>query len=201
MSNKVFIGLTAIVVVIAGIFIFTSKSKLPPAPKVTASLSSLSTSAAPWPAEETHLADRLKSIGLSLLGAEGSAQHIHAHLDIVIHGQVVTVPGQIGIPPIGGITPVHTHDTSGIIHIESPDANATYTLGQFFDIWGVRLTDTSIGGYADNSTNTLVVYDNGKKVSDPVNLALAKHNEIVITYGTAGQLPSIPKSYKFPSGL
>ncbi len=199
MSNKVFWGLIVVVLIVVGVFIGTRKSNTPPPPKVVASLSSLNTGPAPWPAEYQRLADRLKAIDIPLLGAEGSAQHIHAHLDIVINGQPVQVPADIGI--YNGITPVHTHDASGIIHIESPDANATYTLGQFFDIWGVKLTDNSIGSYADNSSDTLVVYDNGKKVNDPVNLALRKHHEIVVTYGTASQLPSIPKSYNFPSGL
>ncbi len=187
--------------IVVGIFIATHKSNLPPPPKITASLSSLSTSQAPWQPEYSHLADRLKADSLSLLGAEGSATHIHAHLDIYIHGQQLAVPAEIGIPTTGGITPVHTHDTSGIIHIESPDYNASYTLSQFFDIWGVKLTDTSIGGYADDATNKLALYDNGKAVQDPANLALAKHHEIVITYGTAQEQPHIAKSYNFPSGL
>lgn len=199
MSNKVFIGLIAVVVIVVGVFIATHKSNIPPPPKVTASLSSLSTSQAPWQPEYIHLADRLKAINIPLLGAEGSAQHIHAHLDIFVHGQPVTVPADIGI--YNGITPVHTHDTSGVIHIESPDANAIYTLSQFFDIWGVKLTNTSIGGYINDGANKIVVYDNGKSVQDPANLALAKHHEIVIIYGTAQEQPHIAKSYNFPSGL
>jgi hypothetical protein len=199
MSNKVFIGLIAVVVIVVGIFFATHKSSYAPPPNVTASLSSLSTSQAPWQPEYTHLADRLKAINIPLLGAEGTAQHIHAHLDIYIHGQPATVPAEIGI--YNGITPVHTHDTSGIIHIESPDASAIYTLGQFFDIWGVKLTSTSIGGYISDATNKLAVYDNGKPVKNPANLALAKHHEIVIAYGSAQEQPSIAKSYNFPSGL
>ena len=199
MSNKVFVGLIAIVVVVIGIIFATHKSNLPPLPKVTASLSSLSTSQAPWQPEYTHLANRLNAINIPLLGAEGSAQHIHAHLDIFIHGQPVTVPADIGI--YNGITPVHTHDTSGIVHIESPDANAVYTLGQFFDIWGVKLTSSSIGGYVNDATDKLAVFDNGKPIQDPASLALAKHHEIVITYGTAQEQPYVAKSYNFPSGL
>lgn len=199
MSNKVFIGVIAVVVIAVGIFIDTHKPNYAPPPNSPASLSSLSTSQAPWQPEYTHLADRLKAINIPLLGAEGSAQHIHAHLDIYIHGQSVTVPADIGI--YNGITPIHTHDSSGIIHIESPDANATYTLGQFFDIWGVKLTNTSIGGYANNATDKLTAYDNGKIVNNLVNLVIAKHQEIVITYGTTHEQRSIPKTYHFPSGM
>lgn len=33
------------------------------------------------------------------------------------------------------MSPLHTHDTSGTIHVES-NSYRTYTLGQFLDIWG-----------------------------------------------------------------
>lgn len=203
MSNKSFFLLIVIIVVgVVGFIVFGVKGKpMPKQAPVVSSLSSLNTGPAPWQPEYSHLADRLKAADLTLLGAEGSATHIHAHLDIYIHGQQLAVPAEIGIPSTGGITPVHTHDTSGIIHIESPDYNASYTLVQFFDIWGVKLTDTSIGGYANDAADKLVVYDNGKAVKDPVNLNLSKHHEIVITYGTSKETPSIPKSYSFPAGL
>ena len=42
------------------------------------------------------------------------------------------------------IAALHTHDASGIVHIESPDKR-DYTLGQFFDVWGVRLSSTCLG--------------------------------------------------------
>jgi hypothetical protein len=205
-SGKLFYGLgLLVVIVLAGIFLVVGKSKSSPAPQTapqtSASLASLNTGPAPWPPEYQHLSNRLQAINLPLLGAEGSALHIHVHLDIFVNGKVVTVPAAIGIPPSGGITPVHTHDTTGIIHIESPDAHATYTLGQLFDIWGVKLTDISLGGYISNSAQKLIVYSNGAEVSDPVNLAFKAHEEIAISYGTARQLTSIPTTYQFPEGL
>ena len=54
---------------------------------------------APWPPEYLYLADRLPSLGLTTLGQEGVATHIHAHLDIFVNGKRVTVPPQIGINP------------------------------------------------------------------------------------------------------
>lgn len=46
--------------------------------------------------------------------------HIHAHLDIFVDGTPFTVPSQIGIDPEGRcLYWLHTHDDSGIIHIES----------------------------------------------------------------------------------
>jgi hypothetical protein len=46
--------------------------------------------------------------------------HIHAHLNIYVNGQLMYIPPQIGIIPGKCIYWLHTHDESGIIHIESP---------------------------------------------------------------------------------
>lgn len=202
MSNKLLASIIIVVLAVLGVIFVSVSGSVTPKSTNSASLSSLSTSKAPWQPEYNHISNRLAAINMPLLGAEGTAQHIHAHLNIFIFGQPVQVPAEIGIPPSGGITPIHTHDTSGIIHIESPDAHAKYTLGEFFDVWGVKLTDTSIGGYTDNSTDKMVVYDNGQQVKDPVYLVLQAHHEIAIAYGTPSQVTSnIPKSYNFPAGL
>ena len=201
MSNKILWIVVALVVIVgAGSIVLSHHNKAANPPKRISSLSSLNSGPAPWPAEHTHLQDRMNAIGLSLLSAEGTAQHIHAHLDVYIHGKATTVPADIGIVDFG-ISPVHTHDTTGVIHIESPDANAKYTLGQFFDLWGVKLTNNSIGKYATDGTNTMTVYDNGTPVSNPTSLVLAKHHEIAVEYGTVAEQPKIPTSYKFPDGL
>jgi hypothetical protein len=51
----------------------------------------------------------------------------------------------VGSPFAVVFSPIHTHDTSGIVHIESPTVRP-FTLGQFFDVWGVRFTSDCIGG-------------------------------------------------------
>ena len=51
----------------------------------------------PWIAEIANLKARLKSINLPALTEEGTALHIHQHLDIFIDGQEVPVPADIGI--------------------------------------------------------------------------------------------------------
>ena len=102
----------------------------------------------------------------------------------------------------GFITDMHTHDTTGTIHVESPTVQ-TFTLGQFFDVWGVRLTDDSIGGYTNQADKTLKMFVNGKLYTDnPRDLALAAHQEIVIAYGVDAELPQpIPSTYNFPRDL
>jgi hypothetical protein len=170
---------------------------------VPGSLDSISTSEAPWAPETDHLKERLAAIHLPALSAEGTALHIHQHLDIFVHGKPVAVPTDIGIhnalPQF--ISPIHVHDTTGIIHVESPTVEKFY-LGQFFDIWGVRLTADCLGGYCTDATNTLTFYVNGTKyVGDPRQMELTSHQEIVATYGTPSELPNpIPATFTFPQG-
>jgi hypothetical protein len=126
--------------------------------------------------------------------------HIHAHLDIIINGVYFLVPSQIGIPG-NCFFWLHTHDESGIIHIESP-VNRDYTLGQFFDIWNKKLNNDQIFNYVANANNPLTVYVNGTKVPNGTNyrdIKLHAHDEIAIVYGTPPS--TIPSSYKFPQGI
>ncbi len=76
-------------------------------------------------------------------------EHIHAHLDIVYDGKNVTVPANIGMVQTSGILLciywLHTHDDSGLIHIEAPGGN--FTLADFFAVWGEPLSGTRVGPY------------------------------------------------------
>jgi hypothetical protein len=150
---------------------------------------------APWPPEYLYLADRLPTLGLSILSAQGTATHIHAHLDIFVNGKRVTVPPRIGIN-VGAnyLTELHTHDTRGVIHIESPKANDSFTLGQFFGEWAVFLNSNQVGGYKG-----LKWYVDGKQqAGNPAAVVLKPHQEIALVVGKAPA--KIPASYKFASG-
>jgi hypothetical protein len=99
---------------------------------------------------------------------------------------------------------LHTHDDSGIIHIESP-VNRDYTLGQFFDVWNKK-SNIPPQILNNNTTSasgktTFSVYVNGSKVNDVSykNIKLNPHDQIVLVYGTP---PSrIPSYYTFENGL
>jgi hypothetical protein len=174
----------------------------PPA-TTPAVLPGLHTGPAPWGANTADLAARLRAIGLRPLNpVEGTAVHIHQHLDLDIDGRTVPVPAFIGIDPAVGFAPLHVHDTSGVIHVESPTAHG-YTLGEFFAVWGVRFTPSCLGSYCNGGGRRLRVYVNGTlDRADPTTLVLEPHQEILVTYGTAAQVPSpIPASYRFPPGL
>lgn len=106
--------------------------------------------------------------------------HIHANLSVTVNGKSLIVPNGIGINSslwkdhsldrfgtgqnaniFGLITPamspLHTHDSSGTIHVESTEYR-NYTLGQFLNIWGIPLQGSKINLLTDgNSTEN---YDN-----------------------------------------
>ena len=187
------------------VLLLLSSHFIPSKPVVTiddpSALPGIQTTDAPWQPELANLAARLRAIDLPTLSAEGSAMHIHQHLDIFVDGKAVPLPASIGINQAAGfISPIHVHDTSGIIHVESPTVQ-TFTLGQFFDIWGVKLTAQCIGGYCADTTKSLKVYSNGTLYQgDPRELPLQSHQEIVILYGTEQEVPQIQSTYAFPAG-
>jgi hypothetical protein len=58
--------------------------------------------------------------------------HSHPNLVVTINGQGVVIPVTFdGACP----QPIHTHDSGGVLHIES-DQNQNYTLGDWFLLWG-----------------------------------------------------------------
>lgn len=135
--------------------------------------------------------------GIQCNNVEQLVSHIHAHLDIFINGQPYTIPSQIGITDKCFYW-LHTHDESGVIHIESPVAK-DYTIGQFFDIWNKKFSNTQILDNIVNGKNTLNVYVNGNKVNAGVNyrdIKLKAHDEIAVVYGKPPS--TIPSKYNFP---
>src|SRR5713226_1495048 len=112
--------------------------------------------------------------------------HFHPHLNLMIDGKPATVPSQIGIDPslwkdhsldqygmqamangMSGMAPLHTHDATGIIHVESSIIR-NYTLGQFVNIWG---------GFDTNAKAVKATVD-GAPVSDYKNIILRDGEQI-----------------------
>jgi hypothetical protein len=155
----------------------------------------------PW-AAPTDAAAAVRAAGLPMLREEGRVIHIHAHLDVSVDGQPVVVPGGIGIGwSSQGISPLHSHNASGVIHIESP-VNRAYTLGEFFTEWDVSLSPDNIGGLRAGDGKTLRVFVNGAQVTgNPAAVIINAHDEIAVIYGDPQSAGSIPSRYEFPSGL
>jgi len=141
------------------------------------------------------------------LAARAGHYMLQGHLDVFVNGKPVAVPAGIGInitdPGVkaftdtpdgstayGGITgcgqpcisPLHTHDNTGIVHTESATA-VPNTLGQFFTEWGVPLTSSCVGTHC--SPEAIAFYINGSAYNqDPRDISLVNKEEIAVVIGT-----------------
>jgi hypothetical protein len=126
-------------------------------------------------------------------GAENTTFHEHAHLAIAVDGVLQAVPSSIGIAATC-LYPLHTHDSSGRIHIESA-APATFTLGQLFAIWGRPLSATNVADIQNAGPIVFYIIDADGTASiytgDPAAIELPSHRQIVIQIGQPlTQLPN-----------
>ncbi|HEV8534388.1 MAG TPA: hypothetical protein VGR87_01520 [Candidatus Limnocylindria bacterium] len=109
-------------------------------------------------------------------------RHEHAHLTIVIRGQLRAVPANIGITATS-ICWLHTHDTSGIIHIEAGD-DRTFTLGSFFGVWGQPLGRNVLEGERAGSGESTQTTVNQQPYADsPETIVLRDREDIVVELG------------------
>src|SRR4029453_12325854 len=142
----------------------------------------LNTGPAPWPNPD-NVADRIDAAGLPSSSTESLTVHYHAHLDIFVNGKSEPVAPSIGREDRSLFSPLHTHATSGMIHIEAPTAEQI-TLGMLFTEWGIRLTRECVGGYCRPDT-TIETYVDGQQTQEPPStIVLTKGEEIAIVIGS-----------------
>jgi hypothetical protein len=122
--------------------------------------------------------------------------HVHALVSIYKDGTRLALPMEIGLK--GCTYELHTHDYTGVVHIET-SAPKTFTLGQFFSLWNRELTRTSVAGlpgpirYYLIQRGVLTPY-----AGDPAAIPLIRQGEIVIL---SGKSPGVLPKYRWPSGL
>jgi hypothetical protein len=157
--------------------------------------------------------------------------HVHAFVGLYVNGQELSIPRGVGMEAPGGTETyggvpnqteyatcfydMHTHDPSGLVHMESanptgvPQTGSIFTLGNFLDIWGINVTPTSFGpyqgpvsvytsgqvyrGHMDNGhvySNTYTLY-----TGDPHQIPMYSHEVIWFVVGsgnpTGSSLPNI----------
>ncbi len=172
--------------------------------------------AAPWPAP----ADAMKLTHKAALTPETHEfvfLHVHAHLDVLVNGEPVTVPAGIGIeiddpavkrfkandgstgyggidPPCAEpcISPLHTHFTDGVLHTEAKQDQFN-TLGEFFTEWDVRLDSQCLGGYCKPAAPISIYVDGDRYTGNPRQIQLEDKREIAIVIGTPPA--NIPSSF------
>lgn len=158
----------------------------------------------PWPAPTDPNAGA-QAAGLKVAPMDGpmssGMQHFHIHLDVVAGGRHLTVPANLGIDTAtGAMSGLHTHDTSGVVHIEA-DQDQQYILGQVFNEWNVKLNRSQVGSLHAGDGRTISAYVNGRKVTgNPAAIELKAHQEIALVFGTPGHKVDVPTRYDFAAG-
>ena len=146
--------------------------------------------------------------GIKCQTAEQTLFHIHAHLTVFVNGSARQVPAAIGIPGAQAQATaqgtfiasgtcfywLHTHAADGIIHIESP-VQRTFTLGNFFDVWGQPLGTGRVGPVTGH---VVAIYNGQVYQGNPRDIPLTAHAQIQLQVGT----PLVaPEQISWPSGL
>ena len=140
----------AIVVIFAGIIFYLSNNRAPTSYEKMSS----------------------RELATLCLPMEGQVMHIHSHLTIIIAKQAITLPAEIGVSSLKGcMNSLHTHDASGIIHVESP-AQKDYTIGDFFAVWGMALSKDQVLTNKVDAEHALKFYVDGKESMEFENLVI-----------------------------
>ncbi len=164
--------------------------------------------------------------GVQCQASESVVYHIHIALTLYNHGKAVMVPKDIGIPASQSINEaaqdpqnpnvclywLHTHDPSGIVHIESP-TQKLYTLGQFLDVWRNTAATDATGGYQDQvsvdgsfpralqaaNPRDIHAYVDGKPISTPYwFITFTPHKLVTLEIGAPQKAPLT--HFDFPPG-
>lgn len=131
-------------------------------------------------------------------------QHIHTHLTLIADGVQRAIPLAIGVLGSEVIQNfvvdgrcfywLHTHDATGIIHVEAPVATQ-FTLGDLFAIWGEPLSRSNVAGFSGSVT---AYVDSTRYDGDLSTLGFVAHQQITLIVGA---VPSQIPIYAFPSAF
>lgn len=124
------------------LFALAACAPAPPAPAAAEQR----TTPPPWDAPRDAISN-IEASGLETLDSGyRPTQTLVADLAITVDGQRVEVPAFIGIDRLRNVeAPLHTHANDGAIWVEHPTRLPATTLGQFFDLWGVRFDGRCVG--------------------------------------------------------
>jgi hypothetical protein len=138
--------------------------------------------------------------GVQCNTGEQLVSHVHTHLTIFVNGQARVIPYGIGIPGSQAVNTkggafvetgscfywLHTHAEDGVIHVESPSSHESFTLGQFFDEWGIPLSTTRVGPATGKVTVFFTAPGQEARLyeGNPRNLPLGSHYQIQLDVGS-----------------
>ena len=126
---------------------------------------------------------------VSCLSTEQSGTHIHAHVSIYMNGTSTPIPANVGIAPDSScLYWLHTHDSTGVIHIEAPSGSSS-TFGNFLDIWEQKFQQVGYPSQLSTSTGWQVYLDGKPFTGDFHAIPLQAHTLITLAYNSPGVKP------------
>jgi hypothetical protein len=108
--------------------------------------------------------------------------HWHPNLEIIIKGERVTIPANIGL---GGVhADTHTHKENDQIHLEMsrPVRESDTRLGVFFDVWGKEFNSQCILDACNGDEGTVRMFVNGEENTEFENYHMKDGDNIEIRY-------------------
>ena len=121
-----------------------------------------------------------RDIALSCTTDMATQFHVHVHLEISIKGEKQEIPANIGINGLC-MNPLHTHDNSGTIHIESPERR-DFTLSDFFVVWNKTFNKDQILDVKIDEHYMIRETVNDKEVKEYEHIILHDKDQISIFY-------------------
>jgi hypothetical protein len=129
--------------------------------------------------------------------------HIHVYLGVYLNGVRLAMPDTVGMlhpvpEPTDGFTNgaqcfywIHTHDASGIIHVEDPNPTGApitaslFTLKNILDVWNITANTTHVGQF----TGPVAVFTSGQVYRGSQNNGLVSSTTYAQYNGDLNTIP------------
>lgn len=133
------------------------------------------------PLAESETAGETQEFNLEEIHRVPLARHDHVMMSILVNGRPAVIPEGVGMQPNlwhdhsfdrygpSGISPMHTHDTSGTIHIESTTPRE-YTVGEFLSV--MDLDSGTVTRMAVNGNEVAHYLDHEMKNGERIQLEM-----------------------------
>ena len=124
------------------------------------------------PTTKEQVLEQIERAGLYVLDVENIDVHIHVQFVVQVNGVEQVIP-QTGVD-FDTLTaaPIHTHDTSGILHIENDTSNpGVPTVADFLEVWVGTSTEAGLcNAFLDKSSCSVTANRNGQffALDDPL---------------------------------
>ena len=124
------------------------------------------------PTTKEEVLEQIERSGLYVLDVENMVVHIHVQFYVQVNGVTQVIP-QTGVD-FDSLTaaPIHTHDTSGILHIENDTSHpAVPTVADFLEVWVGTSTDAGLcREFLDTNSCSVMASRNGQPftLSEPL---------------------------------